>query len=119
MTWVLILVLFFLGVWGMIRKQKLIKKVIAMNISSAAGVILFVYMGSLSGKSAPILIGEQTTSIVDPLPQALMLTAIVVGVCTTAFSLALVYRIFRHYGTVDIGVIEKTPDKPEGSGTDE
>jgi multicomponent Na+:H+ antiporter subunit C len=118
MTWILILILFFLGVWGMVRKQNLIKKVIAMNISSAAGVILFIYLGSLSGKSAPILIGE-TASIVDPLPQALMLTAIVVGVCTTAFSLALVYGIFRHYGTANIGSIEKQMNEQEAPEADE
>jgi multicomponent Na+:H+ antiporter subunit C len=118
MTWILILVLFFLGVWGMIRKQNMIKKVIAMNISSAAGVSLFIYLGSLSGKSAPILVGE-ISSIVDPLPQALMLTAIVVWVCTTAFSLALAYRIFRHYGTANIGFIEKKLDPPQGPATDE
>lgn len=105
MTWYLILIMFFLGIWGMIHKNNLIKKVIALNILSSAGVILFIYLGSLPGDSAPILLGK-AVNIVDPLPQALMLTAIVVGVCTTAFSLALVYKIHQHFGTLDIRAIE-------------
>ena len=101
----LIIALFVLGVWGLLHKRNLIKKVIALSIMNSAIVILFIYGGSLSGKNAPILIGE-IADIVDPLPQALMLTAIVVGVCLTALALALVYKMYQRYHTLDISQIE-------------
>lgn len=106
MTWVLILALFFLGIWGMVRKRNMIKMVAALSILNSAVIILFIYLGSLSGSAAPILTGS-IRDIVDPLPQALMLTAIVVGICVTAFSLVLVYRLYRSFGTLDIRAVEK------------
>ncbi len=101
----LILVLLLVGAWGLLSKRNLIKKVIALNIINSAIVILFLYGGAFSGKSAPILV-EGITDIVDPLPQALMLTAIVVGICITALALALVYHIYQRYHTLDIASIE-------------
>ena len=104
----LILALFLLGVWGLVQKRNLIKKVIALSLVSSALVILFVYLGSLSGSTAPILLAGLTGSeVVDPLPQALTLTTIVIGVCLTALALVLVARIYRRYGTLDIRCIEK------------
>lgn len=101
----LILTLFLLGIWGLIYKHNLIKKVIALNIINSAIVVLFVYQGSLSGEAAPILVFG-VRNIVDPLPQALMLTAIVVGICLTALALVLVYKIYQEYHTHDIRKIE-------------
>lgn len=102
----LIIGLFLVGVFGLILCTNLIKKVIALNIINSAIVILFIYLGSLSGDVAPILL-ELTGEIVDPVPQALMLTAIVVGICLTALALSLVYRLYRIYGTLNIHEIEK------------
>ena len=102
----LIILLFVLGVWGMIRKDNLIKKIIALNIVNSSVIILFVYLGSLSGSEAPILF-KQIKSIVDPLPQALMLTAIVIGICITALALTMVLKLHRHFGTVQISQMEK------------
>jgi len=102
----LILILFLLGVFGIVLCRNLIKKVIALNIINSALIILFIYLGSLSGKDAPILL-DQTGIIVDPVPQALMLTAIVVGICVTALALSLVYKLYKAYGTLDIQEIEK------------
>lgn len=102
----LVLALFLLGVWGLVRQDNLIKKVIALNLVSSALVILFIWLGSLSGSAAPILV-EKAAEVVDPLPQALMLTAIVIGICLTALALLLVVRIHRSYGTLDIRRIER------------
>jgi multicomponent Na+:H+ antiporter subunit C len=106
MTWVLIIGLFFLGVWGLVHKRNLIKKIMGLNIATAAAVILFVYLASLSGESAPIL-GAEPKTITDPLPQALMITVIIVAVCITAFSLTLVYLIHRRCDTTDVEEIEE------------
>jgi multicomponent Na+:H+ antiporter subunit C len=98
----LILALFLLGIWGLIRKSNLIKKVIALTLVNSSLIILFVYLGSLSGSTAPIMLqGLTPDGVVDPLPQALTLTAIVIGICVTALALVLVARIYGHYGTLD------------------
>ena len=103
----LILALFLLGIWGLLHKRNVIKKVIALNIINSAIIILFLYEGEgpSPGKNAPILV-KGIREIVDPLPQALMLTAIVVGVCITALALVLVYRMYQRYHTLDIASIE-------------
>ena len=105
MTWILIGALFLVGIWGVVVKSNLVKKVMALSIANSAVVLLFVYNGSLSGTTAPITGGAG--AMVDPLPQALMLTAIVVGICVVALALALVYRLHRRFGTLDMRVIEK------------
>ena len=102
----LIIALFLLGVWGLLTKRNLIKKVIALSMINSSIVIMFVYLGSLSGKAAPILVAG-ITDIVDPIPQALMLTAIVVGICLTSLALALIYKIYQQYHTNDIMKIEQ------------
>lgn len=105
----MIFAIFLVGAWGLVVKRHLIKKVIALNIISSAIVILFIYLGSLQGASAPILV-DGVSNIVDPIPQALMLTAIVVGVCTTALALVLAYKIYRVYQTLDLTEIERTAE---------
>lgn len=105
----MIFAIFLVGAWGLVVKRHLIKKVIALNIISSAIVILFIYLGSLQGASAPILV-DGVSNIVDPIPQALMLTAIVVGVCTTALALVLAYKIYRVYQTLDLTEIERNAE---------
>ena len=100
-----ILLLFLLGLWAIMFQANLMKKIIALNIISGSVVIFFLYLGSLSGTTAPILL-KDVKDIVDPLPQALMLTAIVVGICLTALALAIAERIYRRYRTMDIHEIE-------------
>ncbi len=105
----MIFAIFLVGACGLVVKRHLIKKVIALNIISSAIVILFIYLGSLQGASAPILV-DGVSNIVDPIPQALMLTAIVVGVCTTALALVLAYKIYRVYQTLDLTEIERNAE---------
>jgi multicomponent Na+:H+ antiporter subunit C len=109
-TGYLILALLLVGVWGVVRKRNLIKKVIGLSIVNNAIVILFLYGGALTGSHAPILV-RGAADVTDPVPQALMLTAIVVGICVTALALALVYRMYQHYHTLDILDIEALVDQ--------
>ncbi|RLE11709.1 Na+/H+ antiporter subunit C [Candidatus Aerophobetes bacterium] len=102
----LIIILFILGIWGMIKKDNLIKKVIALNIFNSCIVILFIYLGSRTGSTAPIM-EKGIKDVVDPLPQALMLTAIVIGICLTALALSLILKIYQHYETLSIHRIEE------------
>lgn len=105
MAWVLIAALFLVSLWGVVVKPNMVKKVMSLSMANSAIVLLFVYYGSLSGTTAPITGGEGP--MVDPLPQALMLTAIVVGICVVAFALVLVYRLHEQFGTLDMRTIER------------
>jgi multicomponent Na+:H+ antiporter subunit C len=95
----IILLLICTGMAGMILADNLIKKIMALSILNSALVILFVWAGSLSGNEAPILL-KGIRDIVDPLPQAVMLTSIVIGICVTAVALAFCLRLYDSWGTV-------------------
>lgn len=102
----IILLLFLLAVAGLLLIDDLVRKVIALNILSSSVVVLFAYLGAREGSMAPILL-ENVEDIVDPLPQALMLTAIVIGICLTALALALIIRIHGTYGTTSLRSLEE------------
>ncbi|MCA1950313.1 MAG: sodium:proton antiporter [Treponema sp.] len=103
---ILLLGLFLLGFYGLAVQKNLVKKVFALSIQNAAVVLLFILEGGRIGTHAPLVM-EGSKTYVDPVPQALMLTAIVVGVCVSALVLALVYRLFREYQTLDVEEIQK------------
>lgn len=102
----LLLLLFIIGFWAIVGKQNIIKKIFGLNIINAAAVIMFILEGSAIGADAPIVEGDVLV-FVDPVPQALMLTAIVIGVCITALSLALAVHLYRISGSFDIDVIRE------------
>ncbi|QQO10997.1 sodium:proton antiporter [Breznakiella homolactica] len=105
---VLLLALFLCGFCGLAVSRNLIKKVYALAIMNTSVILFFIVEGAAIGSLAPLLqTAEETASFVDPIPQALMLTAIVVGVCVSALSLALVYRLYRVYGTLDCEELRK------------
>lgn len=98
--------LFVIGLWGTIALKNLIKKIIALSVLNSAVVALFVVAASVSGDTAPIR--DRTGGMfVDPVPQALMLTAIVVGFSLTAVGLVFACRLHQAYGSLDIDEIEK------------
>ena len=105
MELILIAALLIMGIWGMVRKENLVKKVISLSIFNASVIMLFVYTGSLEGQEAPILL-KGVKEVVDPLPQALMLTAIVIGICITALALAIVVKIYERFASLSIRTIE-------------
>ncbi|MDH3526559.1 MAG: cation:proton antiporter subunit C [Gammaproteobacteria bacterium] len=99
------------GFYVVIAHGNLVKKIVGLNIFQVAVFILYISMGKVRGGSAPIL-AEGVTSYSNPLPHVLILTAIVVGVATTALGLALVIRINEAYGTVEEDDIH-SQDEPE------
>lgn len=105
--WVVI-ILMMAGFYTVIAQHNLIKKVVGLNIFQVSVFVFYISMGKIDNGSAPILKdGIETYS--NPLPHVLILTAIVVGVATTALALALVVRIHHSYGTIeedDIQTIE-------------
>ena len=106
MAGAIILILILTGIAGVVLVDNLIKKVMSLVILNSAIVILFVWSGSLTGSEAPIML-TGVRDIVDPLPQAIMLTDIVIGICVTAVALAIVLRIYEKWGTVSRRKLEK------------
>jgi multicomponent Na+:H+ antiporter subunit C len=97
--WIVIF-LMMTGFYVVISRGNLVKKIIGLNIFQASVFILYISMGKVLGGTAPILAPELRVYS-NPLPHVLILTAIVVGVATTALGLALVVRIREAYGTIE------------------
>lgn len=93
-----------LGLYCMAVKKNLIKILIGMGLCDYGTNLLVVSVGFHSGGTAPIFTAGEIspgTFFVDPIPQALTLTSIVIGACTTAMVLGLIIRIKAKYGTLD------------------
>jgi multicomponent Na+:H+ antiporter subunit C len=97
--WIVIF-LMMSGFYIVIARGNLVKKLVGLNIFQASVFIFYITMGKVSGGTAPI-IAEGVEVYSNPLPHVLILTAIVVGVATTALGLSLVVRINEAYGTVE------------------
>ena len=97
--WVVIF-LMMAGLYVVVSRGNLVKKIVGLNIFQVSVFLLYISMGKVSGGTAPILTGEPEI-FSNPLPHVLILTAIVVGVATTALGLALVVRIREAYGTIE------------------
>ena len=96
----IVIVLMMTGFYVVISRGNLIKKVVGLNIFQTSVFILYISMGKVAGGTAPIIApGIDVYS--NPLPHVLILTAIVVGVATTALGLALIVRIKEAFGTVE------------------
>jgi multicomponent Na+:H+ antiporter subunit C len=102
--WIVIL-LMMMGFYIVIASGNLVKKIVGLNIFQTSVFILYISMGKIEGGTAPI-IDPRFTVYSNPLPHVLILTAIVVGVATTALGLAIVVRIREAYGTVEEGEID-------------
>ncbi|MCP4806467.1 MAG: cation:proton antiporter subunit C [Proteobacteria bacterium] len=97
-----VIVLMMIGLYIVISRDNLVKKVMGLSIFQVAVILFYVSIGRVDGGTAPILIeGAEDAIYSNPLPHVLMLTAIVVGIATTALGLALVVRIHEAYGTVE------------------
>ena len=98
---VVAVLLFGIGFMNLLLQQNLVKKVIGFNIMDSAVFLLLASLGYIEGGIAPI-VGDRGFDplYINPIPSGLVLTGIVVSVSITAFSLALIQRIYRQYGTV-------------------
>lgn len=96
-------VLFGVGLMNMLLQQNLLRKVVGFNIMDSAVFLLLASLGYIDGGTAPI-VGDQGFDplYINPIPSGLVLTGIVVSVSITAFSLALIQRIYRRYGTIEL-----------------
>jgi len=93
-----------IGLYGLSTSKNIIKSVFCVTITEAGVILLFLNLGNLEGGSIPIF-AESLVEIVDPMPQALMITAIVIGSTVTALALMLCIKIFHHFGSVEWEVV--------------
>lgn len=109
----LTIMLFFLGIFGMISCGNYMKKLMCMNIMQVAVIFFFLCLGQKSGGTIPVALDDilNPDDYVNPLPHALMLTAIVVSLGTTGMGLALLMRIKDKYGTLEEDEIIKKEDE--------
>jgi len=106
--YILCLVLFCIGLYCVLRKRNIIKIIIGLGIIEYAVNLFFVLIGYRTHGRAPILAkDQQILNMVDPVPQALVLTSIVIGLAVTALIVAIAIRIYEKYGTFDITKINR------------
>ena len=101
-------VLLLIGLYAVISRPNLVKRMIGLTIFQAAVFLLYISMDKVEGGTAPIILTDDPNVVFsNPLPQVLILTAIVVGIATTALGLAVVVRIREEYGTVEEDTIKE------------
>jgi len=109
--------IYYVGAFGLILtgllivlvKHNLIKVIIGLSILDTGVNMFIIAIGYLRNGTAPIFSSPEVESVlmVDPVPQALVLTAIVIGVAVLALALSLSIRLYRHFGTLDLRKIKE------------
>ena len=99
--------LILIGLFGALSNRNILRMIVAFAVANTGVNLVMVAVGYMTGRTAPILndavpVAEATSRIIDPVPQALVLTAIVIGVGVTALMLAYAYRLFKTRGSLDI-----------------
>ena len=101
----LFIILMLSGLFIVVSRGNLIKKIVGLNIFQTSVFMFYISIGKISGGTAPILLdkaaGKTDVLYSNPLPHVLILTAIVVGIATTALGLALIIRIREEYNTIE------------------
>ena len=102
--------LIVLGFYTIVTQYNLVKTVIGMSVMDYGVNLLMISVGYTPGGTAPLFTAGElnpASYFVDPIPQALTLTSIVIGACVTALSLSLVMRLHESYGTLDTREIRR------------
>ena len=106
--YILCIILFCVGLYCVLRKRNIIKIIIGIIIVENAVNLFFVLVAYRMNGRAPILSkSSEILNMVDPLPQALVLTTIVIGLASTALLVAIAMRLYEKYGTFDITKIRE------------
>ena len=112
--WV-VFILMMIGLYIVISKKSLLKKIVGLAIFQTSVFMFYISIGKMKGGTAPILLDKSANNLVvvysNPHPHVLILTAIVVGIATTALGLALIIKIREEYDTVEEDDIQKMDEK--------
>lgn len=107
-VYILCLVLFSIGLFCAVRKRNIIKIIIGISIMGYAVNLFLILIGYCKEGRAPIFSeGQAIKNMVDPVPQAMVLVSIVLGLTLTLFLVSVAIRIYEKYGTFDITKINR------------
>ncbi len=95
---IIALALFSIGVYGLLARRNIIKTIMSFGIIQAAIILFFLNTNYHYGANPPI---GDAQNMADPFPQALMITAIVIGVAVTAVGLTMFISLYHHYGSTN------------------
>lgn len=100
-------ILILIGLYGALTNRNILRMIVAFSVANTGVNLVLVAVGYMRGRTAPIMddavpVAEAAVRIIDPLPQALVLTAIVIGVGVTALMLAYAYKVYEAKRTLDI-----------------
>lgn len=109
--WIVFL-LMMIGLYIVIAHENLIKKIVGLNVFQVSVFVFYISMAKIKGGTAPIL-ADNIEVYSNPLPHVLILTAIVVGVATTALGLALVVRVQESFGTIEDDEVREIEERKE------
>ena len=112
--------LILIGLYGALSNRNILRMIVAFAVANTGVNLVLVSVGYMRGRTAPILneavnAAEAATRIIDPVPQALILTAIVIGFGAQAFAVVLIGRVYQSAGTEDLAEIRATVEQ-EGVG---
>ena len=100
-------ILILMGLYGALTDRNILRIIVSFSVANTGVNLVLVAVGYMRGRTAPILdeavpMTDAVTRIIDPLPQALVLTAIVIGLGVTALMLTYAYKLYEEKGTLDI-----------------
>ena len=105
------MLLFSIGFYTLIMRRNVIKKIIGLNIMETAVFLFLVSVGYLKeGVAAIVVQGAEHSNMVNPIPQALVLTGIVIAVSINALALSLAIKLYRRYGTLSVDELRETKE---------
>lgn len=115
-NYLIYIALMLIGLYAVLARGHLVKKIIGLNVLQSAVLLFYLSIGKIDGATAPVMWFDKPPGLPyeNPVPHVLMLTAIVVGVSTTAVALALVVRIKAAYGTLEEDEILAQSDREDG-----
>jgi len=104
-------VLLLIGLWGIMTRRNIVKMIIGFSIMDTGIHLIIVSIGYIKGRTAPIVDqtvpGDFAARMVDPVPSALVLTAIVIGLAVTALMLSYAIRLYKAAGTANVQDIKE------------
>ena len=100
--YIAVVCLILIGLYALVFKRNLIKMIIGITLIESGVNLFLITLGYRKGSIAPIYTSSPGGVMALPIPQALTLTSIVIGVAVLALMLSLVIQIYRHYGTLDV-----------------
>lgn len=117
------IVLFFISIFGLITANNVIKSIVYMIILNGGVITFWIAMGSRLGRIPPILetpyhLENYFYTFADPVPQALMITTIIIGFCVTAINIIMINTLHRKYKTTDWKSLTELANKETEGGYD-